>query len=103
MTAVSADKSQSGAMDRPAERDDDDVNEEDIELVDVGGETSQSHMKEEEIIEGWERQIIRSFYNLNAIGMNINELGEDILIPVQQISEFMDQSNKFFRLMPGKK
>ena len=27
---------QSGAMDRPAERDDDDVNEEDIELVDVG-------------------------------------------------------------------
>ena len=33
------------AMDRPAERDDDDVNEEDIELVDVGGETSLSQMK----------------------------------------------------------
>ena len=32
-------------MDRPAERDDDDVNEEDIELVDVGDETSLSQMK----------------------------------------------------------
>ena len=37
---MSVDGGQSGAMDRPAERDDDDVNEEDIELVDVGDETS---------------------------------------------------------------
>ena len=35
----------------------------------------------EEIIEEWEKQIIRSFNNLNAIALNINELGEDILIP----------------------
>ena len=43
------------------------------------------------------QKIIGSFRNLNALSMNINELGEDVRIPANQIAtfavgEFLDKS-----------
>ena len=51
-------------------------------------------------IEEWCEKIIGSFRNLNALSMNINELGEDVRIPANQIATFMDTSSRIFRLIP---
>ena len=49
----------------------------------------------------WKADIYRSFVNLNGISMNLNELENEVTIPANQISEYMDSAHKFFRLIPG--
>ena len=51
-------------------------------------------------IEEWCEKIIGSFRNLNALSMNIDELGEDVRIPANQIATFMDTSSRIFRKLP---
>ena len=53
------------------------------------------------LINKWEADIYRSSVNLNGISLNLNELGNEVRKPANQISEYMDSAHKFFRLFPG--
>ena len=53
------------------------------------------------LINKWEADVYRSFVNLNGISLNLNELENEVRIPANQISEYMDSAHKFFRLIPG--
>ena len=53
------------------------------------------------LIDKWEADICRSFENLNGISLNLNELRNEVRIPANQISEYVDSAHKFFRLIPG--
>ena len=44
------------------------------------------------LIYKWEADIYRSFINLNGISLNLNELGNEVRIPANQISEYMDSA-----------
>ena len=43
-------------------------------------------------INKWEADIYRSFVNLNGISLNLNEVGNEVRIPANQISEYIDSA-----------
>ena len=45
-----------------------------------------------DLINKWEADIYRSFVNLNGVSLNLNELGNEVRIPANQISECMDSA-----------
>ena len=47
------------------------------------------------LINKWEADIYRSFVNLNDVSLNLNELGNEVRIPANQISEYMDSASMF--------
>ena len=44
------------------------------------------------LINKWEADIYRSFANLNDVSLNLDELGNEVRIPANQISEHMDSA-----------
>ena len=44
------------------------------------------------LINKWEADIYRSFVNLNDVSLNLNELGNEVRIPANQTSEYMDSA-----------